>query len=142
MTGPAPRRCFYADRPTARPDCQLTATATVGRIPLCSSCLARRSTLGKGQPVRPLPTGGDPHQVDPLDWIDEAAAELRVADDTLRAAVHRARQRGHSWTLIGQRLNITRQAAQQRFHQATRTPNQPEEWGLSTGHQRGPQPGH
>jgi hypothetical protein len=118
MTPAAALRCYYADQPTARPDCRLTATARVGRTPLCPSCLVLRSTLGKGEPVRPLPTPGGVDKTDPLDRIAQAAAELRAAEHALAGAVHRARQRGYSWTLIGQRLHITRQAAQQRFKEA------------------------
>lgn len=114
-------RCYYAHQPGARPDCRLGATARVGRTPLCSSCLARRSTLGKGQRVRRLSTGGGEDAIDVLSWISEAAAELRTAEHGLAGAVHRARQRGHSWAAIGQRLQITRQAAQQRFKEAAMT---------------------
>jgi len=35
----------------------------------------------------------------------------------LTAAAQRAHTHGHTWTAIGTELNITRQAAQQRFRQ-------------------------
>ena len=38
-----------------------------------------------------------------------------TAQHTLTASVSRARQAGHSWSTIGTRLGITKQAAQQRF---------------------------
>jgi Protein of unknown function (DUF3887) len=45
-----------------------------------------------------------------------AARELsRLSQDILRAAVDRARQRGHTWQEIGDILDTTRQAAFQRF---------------------------
>jgi hypothetical protein len=45
-----------------------------------------------------------------------AARELnRLSQDVLRAAVDRARQRGHTWQEIGDVLDTTRQAAFQRF---------------------------
>ncbi|ADU47397.1 hypothetical protein [Intrasporangium calvum] len=40
---------------------------------------------------------------------------LAVAEQELRDAVRAARQAGDSWTVIGAALDITRQAAQQRF---------------------------
>ena len=40
---------------------------------------------------------------------------LALAEQELRDAVHAARQAGDSWTVIGAALDITRQAAQQRF---------------------------
>lgn len=115
MTAPATRDCYYATHPDARPTCQLTATAALGRVYLCPDCLARRSTLGKGQPVRQLPAPAEDYPSRPLDQIVVAAARLHHAEQALTAAVHRARGRGHSWTEIGQRLTITRQAAHQRF---------------------------
>ena len=45
-----------------------------------------------------------------------AARELnRLSQDALRAAVDRARQRGHTWQEIGDVLDTSRQAAFQRF---------------------------
>ena len=38
-----------------------------------------------------------------------------VVEDTLRALVRRARDEGRTWAEIGQALNVTRQAAFQRF---------------------------
>ena len=40
---------------------------------------------------------------------------LAAAEQELRDAVRAARQAGDSWTVIGAALDITRQAAQQRF---------------------------
>jgi len=44
-----------------------------------------------------------------------ARQNLLDAEGELRAAVRAARQAGDSWTVIGAALDITRQAAQQRF---------------------------
>jgi hypothetical protein len=107
-----PTRCRYATAPATRPDCQLLAVVRYGPIALCASCDQRRSTLGKGQPPTPLPPAPP---VDPLAWIAQARRDLRAAEDTLTATVHRARQRGHPWSAIGAVLGISRQAAQQRF---------------------------
>src|SRR5664280_2693692 len=104
MRAAAARWCYYADQPTNRPDCRLVATARVGHIPLCPSCLFLRSTLGKGEAVRPLPPPGGVDTNSPLDRITQVAAELRVAEQALAGAVHRARQRGYPWVLISQRL--------------------------------------
>jgi len=117
MTAPATADCYYAGKPRERPACQLTATAAVGGVLLCPDCLPRRSTVGKGQRVRHLPTA-TADGPDPLDQITQAAARVRQAEQTLTAAVRRARRHGHSWTQIGQRLAITRQAAHQRFQEA------------------------
>jgi hypothetical protein len=108
----APIRCHYATEPSARPDCQLVAVVRYRHIALCASCDKHRSTLGKGQqPVRLNAT----EPIDVLAWIDQAQRELRTAEQTLAAAVHRARQQGHPWSAIGKTLGISRQAAQQRF---------------------------
>ncbi|WP_157391699.1 hypothetical protein [Nocardia terrae] len=44
-----------------------------------------------------------------------AAHWLRVADQLLGCFVDQARRAGMSWTEIGMRLGVSRQAAQQRF---------------------------
>jgi hypothetical protein len=108
----APTRCHYATEPATRPDCQLVAVVRYGHIGLCASCDQHRSTLGKGQqPIRLNTTG----PLDVLAWIDQAQRELRSAEQTLAAAVRRARQQAHPWSAIGATLGISRQAAQQRF---------------------------
>lgn len=119
MTGPGCQRtvdsappCYYADDPTRRPRCTLTATIQLGTVMLCASCNAARSTLGKGQKPVPLPTGP---QIDVLDGIGTAYQQSRAAEAALAAAVTRARQAGASWTAIGDQLGLTRQGAQQRF---------------------------
>ncbi|HSP36456.1 MAG TPA: hypothetical protein VLR26_01750 [Frankiaceae bacterium] len=110
----APRalRCYYAADPAGRPDCQLTPTLRYGATLLCSTCNTRRSSVGKGQSARPVHAP----ELEVLDWIDTAAHDLHDAERTLHAAVRRARQRQHTWQSIGDRLGITRQAAQQRFN--------------------------
>lgn len=47
--------------------------------------------------------------------IIAARQNLAEAEPELRDAVHAARKAGDSWTVIGAALDITRQAAQQRF---------------------------
>ena len=44
-----------------------------------------------------------------------ARKDLAAAEQELRDAVHAAHDAGDSWTVIGAALDITRQAAQQRF---------------------------
>jgi hypothetical protein len=51
----------------------------------------------------------------PLKAVVEALELTRAADRTLRAAVERAREAGHSWQEIGAVLGTSRQAAFQRF---------------------------
>ena len=109
-----PIRCLYADQPAHRPHCQLTAVVAYGAIALCADCDTRRSTIGKATTGRRLPPQ-DP--LDILTWISHADTQLHQAHKELAAAVQRARTHGHSWTTIGERLAITRQAAQQRFRQ-------------------------
>jgi hypothetical protein len=87
-----------------------------GRVALCASCDALRSTLGKGQAPAQLPAAPP---IDPLHWVTQAQAQLRAAEAELAATVIRARQAGESWTAIGASLGTTRQAAQQRFGHAT-----------------------
>ncbi len=110
------RRCRYATEPGARPDCQVTAVVRRGRVALCASRDALRSTLGKGQAAAQLPAAPP---IDPLHWVTQAQAQLRAAEAELAATVIRARQAGQSWTAIGASLGTTRQAAQQRFGHAT-----------------------
>ena len=105
-------RCYYAGDPVLRPHCALTAEIRAGRVALCGSCAAARSTLGKGTITAPLPPGP---ALDVLDWIAEADAAARQARRDLAAAVTRARSRGCTWTQIAGRLGVTRQAAQQRY---------------------------
>ncbi|GAB2693633.1 hypothetical protein [Thalassiella azotivora] len=47
--------------------------------------------------------------------IVAARQDLSLAEEALRDAVRRAREAGDSWTVIGAALDISRQAAQQRF---------------------------
>ena len=47
--------------------------------------------------------------------IRAARANLKQAEADLRTAVQQAREAGDSWTVIGAALEITRQAAYQRF---------------------------
>lgn len=51
----------------------------------------------------------------PFRRILAARDNLAKAEDELREAVAAAREAGDSWTVIGAALDITRQAAQQRF---------------------------
>jgi hypothetical protein len=108
--------CHYAADPHARPGCQLTAVLRRGTVPLCASCDVLRSSLGRGQPAVPLPA---PAPADLLEWISQAHGRMLAAEAEVAAAAVRARQHGHSWAAIAARLGITRQAAQQRFGQAT-----------------------
>ena len=109
-------RCHYATDPHARPHCELTATVRYGRIPLCPSCATLRSTLGKAQAPRPLPVTTP---LDALDCVQAARNDAEAAHTALHAAVTRARQHGHPWSAIADRLGTTRQAAQQRFTSTT-----------------------
>lgn len=52
---------------------------------------------------------------DPLAGVDAAKELTRAADDTLRAAVDRARAASRTWQEIGDLLGTSRQAAFQRF---------------------------
>ncbi len=122
MSGPPARPaavlCHYARDPARRPHCTLTAEIALGRVALCGSCAAARSTLGKGMAAVPLPPGP---AVDVLDWVAEAALAAGRACADLDAAVTRARSAGCSWARIAGRLGVTRQAAQQRYgHQRYR----------------------
>lgn len=109
-----PLLCYYAADPQRRPHCTLTAERRFGTTLLCTSCAGQRSTLGKGQPAARLADRGP---VNVLDWITSAHADTIQAHNDLAAAITRARTQGHTWTAIAAPLNITRQAAQQRFTQ-------------------------
>ncbi len=115
-----PVRCLYATRPDQRPGCELTAVVRYGSTALCAHCATHRSTLGKGEAGHQLPPQ---RPLDVLRWIAQADQQLRDAQTELTAATQRARTQGHSWSAIAAILNITRQAAQQRFgHHPTRRP--------------------
>lgn len=75
-----------------------------------------------------LKTNHDPAGLDRLDPSTHPARDaasfrrilaarhgLAAAEEELRDAVRAAREAGDSWTVIGAALDITRQAAQQRF---------------------------
>ena len=109
-------RCQHATDPVLRPHCTVTATVGIGPIPLCSSCHSRRSSVGRGQPSVALPTGPT---IDLLAWIHSCQQAAEQAEQTLLAAVTRARQNGTSWVEIGIQLGVSRQAAQQRFTRAS-----------------------
>jgi hypothetical protein len=109
-------RCLHATDPILRPHCTVTATVRVGPVALCSSCYRRRSSVGKGQPSVPLEAGPT---LDLLAWISTAHQVLEEAEQTLLAAVTRARQNGTTWAEIGTQLGVSRQAAQQRFTRAS-----------------------
>ncbi len=109
-----PVRCHYANQPTTRPHCHLTAAVRYGPAALCADCDTRRSTLGKGVTPHRLPPQPP---LDVLRWITQTEQQIHQTQAELAAAVHRARTQGHSWTTIGAALHITRQAAQQRFKQ-------------------------
>ena len=118
-----PQLCYYADDPTLRPHCTLTASVQYGVLILCASCNTARSTLGKGHAPVPLPPGP---ALDVLAWVATAHHLAITAETTLAAAVTRARQAGTSWTDIGAHLGLTRQGAQQRFTRPTaRHPSRP-----------------
>ena len=108
--------CYYADDPTRRPACTLTATVRLGAVALCPSCNSTRSTLGKGQIPVPLKTS---RPLDVLGWVATAHHQAAAAEATLAAAVTRARQSGASWSAIGTQLGLSRQGAQQRFTRTT-----------------------
>lgn len=123
--------CHYIDDPVRRPRCTLTATIQIGAIALCGSCNVARSTLGKGQPVIPLPTSA---AFDVLGWVGTAHQQAGAAQATLSAAVTRARQSGASWSAIGSQLGLSRQGAQQYFTRASsrESPNPPETRGQNS----------
>lgn len=113
---PTAVRCHYADDPARRPRCTLTATVAFGTLALCTSCAARRSTIGKGQPAVALPTSPT---LDVLAWIRAAHHNANAAERSLTSAITRAHQAGQPWSAIAAQLGVTRQAAQQRFARAS-----------------------
>lgn len=71
--------------------------------------------------IDPTLAGRLEHDVDSyLDLIDATEQGSREISQLLQAAVTSARLAGASWDRIGQRLGISRQAAQQRFGRASR----------------------
>jgi len=109
--------CRYADDPVLRPDCEHRAVVAYGPMALCSSCDARRSTMGKGMVGRSLVHGRD---WSALEAVETAVGQLATAEEQLAGAVVAARRLGHSWGELGVALGVTRQAAQQRFSRRPR----------------------
>ena len=109
--------CCYADNPVLRPDCEHRAVVAYGPMALCSSCDARRSTMGKGMVGRSLVHGRD---WSALEAVETAVGQLATAEEQLAGAVVAARRLGHSWGELGVALGVTRQAAQQRFSRRPR----------------------
>ena len=109
--------CRYADDPVLRPDCEHRAVVAYGPMALCSSCDARRSTMGKGMVGRSLVHGRD---WSALEAVETAVGQLATAEEQLAGAVVAARRFGHSWGELGVALGVTRQAAQQRFSRRPR----------------------
>lgn len=92
--------CYYVSRPDQRP---------VSPTPLCADCARRRSAVGKGMVVAPLP--------DPSTLVDIAATRCACAqgEAALSAAVVRVRRATQPCSASGAVPDTTRQAAQQRF---------------------------
>ncbi len=101
--------CYYVSRPDQRPDCERLAVVRYGPTPLCADCARRRSAVGKGMVVAPLP--------DPSTLVDIAATRWACAqgEAALSAAVVRARRATQPCSASGAVPDTTRQAAQQRF---------------------------
>jgi hypothetical protein len=86
--------------------------ADLHRLAHMAAC-QQLSDLARGQ----VSTYGDGHRR-PGDLVDEALALVRDADQVLRLAVAAERAAGTSWQEIGERLDITRQSAHERFARA------------------------
>jgi len=112
MPGP---RCCYATDPDARPGCQVTAVLCRGPVALCASCDALRSTHGKGQAAarcpQPSPSTcwtGSPRR--------KPGSAMPKPNSPPPSGPGRPASPGKP---TGASLDITRQAAQQRFGQTT-----------------------
>jgi hypothetical protein len=77
---------------------------------LGAAILAAGSDTGSG-----TGTGTDTDPGDALALVRRTAAAERVVGELLQQAVGAARAEGHSWAAIGAELDMSRQAAQQRF---------------------------
>lgn len=55
------------------------------------------------------------YQGNPLARIERARWVMRTAEDDMHAAIREARQEGASWAAIGDAIDMTRQAAHERF---------------------------
>jgi hypothetical protein len=104
--------CCFAYDPILRPHCEHRAVVAYGPTALCSSCDARRSTMGKGIAGRSLVHGRD---WSALEAVEAAVTQLNAAEEHLASIVAAARGSGYSWGELGDALGVTRQAAQQRF---------------------------
>lgn len=103
-------RCYYDDarHRHLRPHCQGVAVIAYGPTRLCGSCDLMRSAVGKGTVARTVPGAA-------LTRLIDAARAAADANQQLADAAHAARDAGASWAQIGDALDLTRQAAQQRW---------------------------
>jgi hypothetical protein len=66
------------------------------------------------------PETAEVERIDELRAVAEAADAVHAHDARLREAVEIARAHGHSWNQIALALNVSRQAARQRFAEKIR----------------------
>jgi hypothetical protein len=76
---------------------------------------AAMSTKAAQHPVVRVPTIASVPSVDTLRSVLSASAGIEEAYDDLSAAVARARDDGHTWSVIGQALGVSAQTAHKRF---------------------------
>src|SRR3954451_25482954 len=86
--------------------------ADLQRIAYMAAC-QQLSERARGQ----VSTDGDAYRR-PGELVDDALALVRDAEDVLRLAVAAERAAATSWQEIGERLEVTRQSAHERFARA------------------------
>jgi hypothetical protein len=77
----------------------------------------RRSLTIQYTPKMSLRAPGD-WRADPIGGLTELRTLQRALDKATRDTVAKARDAGHSWTEIGEALEMTRQSAWERFSNA------------------------
>lgn len=82
---------------------------------ICDCCVALCNKILAGESVPSFPGWDSLNDEDLLDTLQPAAVAVRTMEETLKQHVDLLRQRGMTWTRIGEALGVSRQAAWERF---------------------------
>jgi hypothetical protein len=82
---------------------------------ICDSCVALCNNILAGKPTPAFPGWESLDENALLDTLHPAAATVNTVEETLKQHVALLRQRGVTWTRIGEALGVSRQAVWERF---------------------------
>ena len=82
---------------------------------ICDACIAICNKILAAEAVPPFPGWDTLSDEDLLEMLRPAAATIKAVEETLKQHVDQLRRHSVTWTQIGEALNISRQAAWERF---------------------------